>query len=191
LPVLGSVVRSLFFVVLACTTIAWLLRENSTLFKPEVGQEAHAAGQSAAAPARGGVDDAERSDRGADALGDRELMIPADRSGHFVLQATVGPGLVTFMVDTGATSVALSRADAESVGLVGSRLNFTQTVQTANGIARVAPVTLDSITVGQLTLRDVRAVVVDQPMAMSLLGMSFLSRLNGYEVRDRRLVLRW
>jgi len=191
--VLGSAFRSLLFVGAICAAVAYLLRENTTLFGPNAPQEAHAAdkGASRLARSRPEVEEVDRPERSRDRHGDRELVIAADRSGHFILQANINGADVAFMVDTGATSVALSRADAERIGLPDARLDFSQRVQTANGVARVAPVTLDSVNIGQLNMRDVKAVVIDQPMSMSLLGMSFLSRLNGYEVRDRRLVLRW
>jgi aspartyl protease family protein len=189
--VLGSVFRSLLLTTAICAAVAYVLRENTVLFGPGTPQEAQAANRDGSRPPRPGAKEIERPDRSQDRLGDREFVIPADRSGHFVLNALINGAVVAFMVDTGATAVALSRADAERIGLVDARLDFSQTVQTANGVARVAPVTLDSVTIGQMNMRDVKAVVIDQPMSMSLLGMSFLGRLNGYEVRDRRLVMRW
>jgi aspartyl protease family protein len=190
LRVLGSTLRSLFVIGVAFAAIAYLLKDNSALFTSDTPQAVQAADRDAPAAKRA-RQQIEENERPKSRLNDREIVIPADRSGHFLLRALINGAEVAFMVDTGATSVALSRADAERIGYPGAQLDFSQRVQTANGIARVAPITIDSVYIGQMSMRSVNAVVVDQPMTMSLLGMSFLKRLNGYEVRDNRLVLRW
>lgn len=122
---------------------------------------------------------------------DREILIRAGPDGHFRLEAEVNGETVVFLVDTGATVVALSPADAERLGFDDSTLEYSGRVRTANGVAPVAPLTLDDISIGPLTVRDVPAVVIRRPMTTALLGMSFLSRLEGYEARDDHLVLRW
>ncbi len=123
--------------------------------------------------------------------GSRHVEIEAGRNGHFELQAEVNGRTVRFLVDTGATVIMLTPADARRVGFPRERLTFDRLVSTANGIAPVARVNLREIKIGQLTVRDVGALVGQRPMAVSLLGMNFLRRLDGYEVRDGRLVLRW
>lgn len=123
--------------------------------------------------------------------GSRYIEIEAGRSGHFELQAEVNGTPVRFLVDTGATFVMLSPADARRVGFPPERLTFDALVSTANGVASVARVNLQEIKAGQLTVRGVGALVGQRPMAVSLLGMNFLRRLDGYEVRNGRLVLRW
>jgi aspartyl protease family protein len=114
-----------------------------------------------------------------------------DRSGHYFVDAAVNGIAVRFLVDTGATSVALAPRDAAAIGLPRSSLRFTGESSTANGTARVAPVTLREIRVDQFPMQDVAAVVMEQPMEYSLLGMSYLGRLYGYSIRDGVLTLEW
>jgi aspartyl protease family protein len=111
--------------------------------------------------------------------------------GHFYIDADVNGARIRFLVDTGATFVALSPDDARLAGLRLFESDYTARTTTANGVTRVAPVTLRQVEVDQLQLFDVRAVVLEKPMPVSLLGMSFLSRLQGYETRSDELVLRW
>ena len=111
--------------------------------------------------------------------------------GHFYVDADVNGARIRFLVDTGATFVALSPDDARSAGLQIFESDYTARSTTANGVTRVAPVTLRQVELDQLQLFDVRAVVLEKPMPVSLLGMSFLSRLQGYETRADELVLRW
>jgi aspartyl protease family protein len=113
------------------------------------------------------------------------------RDGHFYIDADVNGARIHFLVDTGATYVALSPDDARSAGLRVFESDYTGRSSTANGVTRVAPVMLREIELEQLQLFDVRAVVLEKPMPVSLLGMSFLSRLQGYETRNDELVLRW
>ena len=113
------------------------------------------------------------------------------RDGHFYVEADVNGVRIRFLVDTGATFVALSPNDARSAGLQVFDSDYTLRSNTANGVTRVAPVTLRQVELDQLQVFDVRAVVVEKPMPVSLLGMSFLSRLQGYETRNDELVLRW
>lgn len=120
-----------------------------------------------------------------------ELVYRADRSGHYLVEASVNGAPVRFLVDTGATVVALTPEDARAAGLAPGDLRFSQVMSTANGAARAAPTRLRSLRLGQLELEDVPAVVMERPMAISLLGMSFLSRLDGYSIRDGVLTLEW
>lgn len=111
--------------------------------------------------------------------------------GHFYVDADVNGARIRFLVDTGATFVALSPDDARSAGLRVFESDYTARTTTANGVTRVAPVTLRQVELDQMQLFDVRAVVLEKPMPVSLLGMSFLSRLQSYESRSDELVLRW
>ncbi len=120
----------------------------------------------------------------------REVRLAADERGHFAVDATINERPVTLMADTGATLVVLTYEDAERLGLSPQRLDFSGRVQTANGVARVAPITLDRVRVDDITLRDVTAAVADKGvLPVNLLGMSFLSRLTRFEMQGRQLVL--
>lgn len=118
-------------------------------------------------------------------------MVVQRRDGHFVLDAQVNGTRTSFLFDTGATDVVLKDEDARRMGLDMAQLQFDTPVSTANGMVRAAPVTLDSITIGSITVRKVRALV-GKPGALSenLLGQSFLEKLAGYGVENQRLILR-
>jgi aspartyl protease family protein len=115
----------------------------------------------------------------------------ASQDGHYYARAEVNGRPIDVMVDTGASMVALTYEDAERAGLSLRPSDFTSRVSTANGIAAVAPVMLDRITIGRITVRNVRAAVCERgKLAKTLLGMSFLSRLDNVGMSDGRLVLR-
>lgn len=126
-------------------------------------------------------------DRGSVANG--EISFPAGRNGHFFIEARVNGEPIRFLVDTGASSVALSQADARRIGFAPEALTFDQPTQTANGMALSARVRLDNVAVGPVVVDDVRATVSNANLNQSLLGMSFLSRIGGYRVEAGRLIL--
>ena len=119
------------------------------------------------------------------------MTIRMARNGHFYLRAKVNGVPLRFMVDTGATRVVLSPADAKRLGFELERLDFTQRSYTANGMVWGAPVTLDSVEVGEVAIEDVLASVNSAEMDSSLLGMTFLGRLKSYTVRDEVLTLEY
>ena len=121
---------------------------------------------------------------------DGAVRVRAHRDGHFYVDSRVGDRTIRFLVDTGATSVALSPADAQRIGFDLARLDFSRRLQTAGGVVRGAPVVIRSLEIGDIRLRNVRAIVNEQAMPHSLLGISALDRLGGYEVRDGTLTLR-
>jgi clan AA aspartic protease (TIGR02281 family) len=127
----------------------------------------------------------------ADYESDLEYVIDAGAGGHFLVEAVVNGAPVTFLVDTGASDVVLTMADAERLGFRPENLRFTQRFATANGEVRGAPVVLREVRIGQFSLFDLPASVNEAPLRVSLLGMSFLKRLHGYSVEDGRLILRW
>ncbi len=131
------------------------------------------------------------ADGNADIIASSEMQIRANHAGHFLVDGEVERARIRFLVDTGATMVVLSPADAERAGFTPDRLSFSQEVSTANGTVRVAPVTLRKFKVGQIVLRNVDAVVNSAPMRVSLLGMSFLKRLDGWQVKGDKLYLAW
>jgi aspartyl protease family protein len=121
---------------------------------------------------------------------DSVVEIEAERNGHFNAEADINGRSIPVMIDTGATMVVLSYEDAERAGLLLTDKDFTRSVSTANGVARVAPVTLDRVSIGNITVRDVPAAVAESGrLRTSLLGMTFLSRLSRFDMRSGRLVL--
>jgi len=119
-----------------------------------------------------------------------EVFVRGDRSGHFFLDAEVNGAPVRFLLDTGASLVSLTPDDAQAAGL-GANLSYSLTTRTAHGEAKAARATLRSVQLGQLEIADVAAVVMEEPMPFSLLGMSFLNRLRGYSIRDGVLTIEW
>ena len=117
------------------------------------------------------------------------LALRARSDGYVYVKAAVNGIDVPMAFDTGAATVSLTRADAIKAGVAGN-LNFSQAFQTANGRAFGAPVMLRSIRIGQLEIADVHAVVM-QNLSVSLLGQSFLSRLESYRMQDGVMTLTW
>ena len=120
-----------------------------------------------------------------------EAVVTRRRDGQFVLGGLVNGVRVTFIFDTGASSVVLRAEDAARIGISTADLSFDVPVSTANGRALAAEVNLASLSVGGVTQTRVRALVAS-PGALreSLLGQTFLERLKSYTVENNRLVLR-
>ena len=110
--------------------------------------------------------------------------------GHYWASAQVNGARVRFLVDTGATAVALTAADASRLGLDLSRLDFHYRVVTASGEARAASVKLASVDVGGAKVVDVDALVIDRGLDTSLLGMTYLGRLSSFQATRQALILR-
>ena len=117
------------------------------------------------------------------------VSFAARQGGQFVIEAEVDGTRLRFLVDTGASDVVLSPADAERLGIDLAKLSFDRRYATANGPVLGAPVRLRRVAVGPIVLEDVRASVNQAAMQHSLLGMSFLGRLGRYEVREGVLTL--
>ena len=94
-----------------------------------------------------------------------------------------------FLVDTGASGIALSKRDAERLGLKPEDLRYTAPFSTANGMTRATPVTLDAIKIGPMRAYSVHAWVNEGDLDQSLLGMSYLSTLGRVEIRGDTLIL--
>jgi aspartyl protease family protein len=109
--------------------------------------------------------------------GAASVTLSADATGHFLADGTVNGAAMRFLVDTGATLIALPSADARRAGVIYANAP-RGVVSTAGGPATAYKVKLDSVSVGGVTLTNVDAVVLDQGLAMPLLGMSFLSRMD-------------
>jgi aspartyl protease family protein len=131
------------------------------------------AGTQAAAPVAGG----------------RVVAIADDGRGHFQVRARVDGRPIDFMVDTGASAIALRESAAARLGIRPSERDYTIRVSTANGIAKGAPVILDVVDIDGVVVRDVRAIVQpDEALAFNLLGMTYLSRVRFSHERGRLVI---
>jgi aspartyl protease family protein len=109
--------------------------------------------------------------------GGSRIVLPADSRGHFMTQGAINGRTVTFMLDTGATSIALSAADAQRIGLDYSKGQRVQ-MNTANGVSSGYKLRLQSVRVGDVEVYDIDAIVSPQPMPFVLLGNSFINRFS-------------
>nr|WP_232372717.1 TIGR02281 family clan AA aspartic protease [Acuticoccus mangrovi] len=118
------------------------------------------------------------------------VVVRRSFGGHFEIEGTVDGAPVRFLFDTGASTVVLSAEDAARAGFDPDALDYRVPVVTAGGMTEVAPVRLPDIAIGGIRMESVRAAVARPgELDRSLLGMSFLNRLSGYDVRRDRLVL--
>lgn len=179
----GKTLRFALVMFGACVVISLALGKLMPEFSPAPAPAPAKAGVTAAAVAP--------SQRGKPKTVGNALTYAADVSGHYYIDASVNGAQIRFLVDTGATLVALSPDDAAAAGISSDSLRFDQETRTANGVTHVARTSLRSIRLGQLEVNDVSAVVMEQPMPVSLLGMSFLSRVDGYSIRDGILTIEW
>ncbi len=119
------------------------------------------------------------------------VSIPKDRrSGQFQTTGRVNSGYVKFLVDTGASTVALTLADARKAGVDINRLQYNVPVSTAGGTNYAAAVKLDSVALGGITLRNVEGVVLKDGLEISLLGMTWLGQLQEVRATPDALMLR-
>jgi aspartyl protease family protein len=118
------------------------------------------------------------------------VVLQREPDGHFYVDAVVNGTTIRFMVDTGASSVALSQADAQRAGMYFTANDFNEVGRGAGGDIALRPVTFDRIAVGNIEAKDVRGVVIGGDADMSLLGQSFLSTLGGVSIKGDTMVLR-
>jgi aspartyl protease family protein len=117
--------------------------------------------------------------------------LKAGSNGHYFTKADINNRGVEVLVDTGASTVALSYEDAEKVGLRPNTLNFDIQVSTANGIGKAARVVLREVEIDNVRVSDVEGMVLQKgALRGTLLGMSFLSRLRSFSVENGKLVLK-
>lgn len=122
--------------------------------------------------------------------GGRTFNITRDRRGHFAAEGHIEGQRIGFMVDTGASVVALNETSAARFGLRPSRGEYNATVSTANGTIKAARTRIAMLDVGGLVVRDVDAMVLpDEALSENLLGLSFLSRLKRFEYANGQMVL--
>ena len=120
-----------------------------------------------------------------------EVVLSKSLSGHFQTDANVNGTDLSMLVDTGASSVVLSKADAEAAGINPDNLSYTVSVMTANGRTLAAPVRLSELAIGPIVRRNVQALVAkDGQLDQSLLGMTFLSTLGSLQMQTDELRLR-
>lgn len=119
------------------------------------------------------------------------LTVSADYRGQYLVHPTIENFRIRMLVDTGASLVALTEADARNLGIRPAPGDYKIPLRTANGIVRGARVNLREVRLGGIIVRNVEAVVLPAgALSLSLLGTSFLSKLRGYEVQSGRMILR-
>jgi aspartyl protease family protein len=118
--------------------------------------------------------------------GSRTVTLQSDGRGHFQVQARVDGRWIDFLVDTGASLIALRESSAAKLGVHPSARDYSVKMQTANGVGKAARIQLNSVEVNGITVRDVEAFVIpDEQLSTNLLGMSFLSRVKFSHDRGR------
>lgn len=121
--------------------------------------------------------------------GTGQIVVPRARDGHYYLTLDINAAPVRFVVDTGASQMVLTQADAARAGIDLDTLTYLGRANTANGEVRTAFVRLDSVSLGNTTDRNVGAVVNQGEMRLSLLGMGYLERWGRIEIADGELIL--
>ena len=125
------------------------------------------------------------------ATAEHELVIPQNDEGGFVVVGLVNGQRVLFIVDTGADDTVLSPADARRIGIPMDQLRFVRQSETANGVGLSAPYQAERVEIGPIAFNDFKLSINQAPMSASLLGRTFLDRLESYEFRGRKLILKW
>lgn len=120
---------------------------------------------------------------------DARVEVPRSRDGHYHLRLQADGVPVDFIVDTGATSIVLTREDAERIGINLDDLVYTGVAQTANGTVRSARAVVSNLTLGEIEDRNVTVWVNNAEMPGSLLGMAYLQRFERIEIADNTLIL--
>ena len=119
----------------------------------------------------------------------RSISISRGQNGHFWVDGRVDGRRLNFMVDTGASSIALREGDAARIGIHPARREYTARISTANGVIMAAPIELSRVEVGDVVVRNVAAMVLpDDALGENLLGMSFLGQVH-WQYQSGKLVL--
>lgn len=118
-----------------------------------------------------------------------QIIIRAAEDGHFYVNAKINESVIRFMIDTGASDIAISLNDAERIGIKTKNLIFNKRYQTANGVAFGAGINLEELEIAGARFINLPASINGGNMGASLLGMSFLKQLKKYEVYQDKLVL--
>jgi aspartyl protease family protein len=118
-----------------------------------------------------------------------QVEVPRMFDGHFYLTARLNGEPVEFVVDTGATDVVLTKADARRIGIDPDTLTYTGSAMTANGMVRTARARVERISVGEIEDRNLEVWINEGEMDRSLLGMAYLRRFSRIEIADDTLIL--
>jgi len=120
----------------------------------------------------------------------RSVVIPPGPNGHFQVAGEIDGRRLSFMVDTGASVIALTARDAAMLGIHPAESEYSAMVRTANGTVRAAPVMLDRVEIDDIVEYNVGAMVLPEgALGDNLLGLTFLSKLRKFEYADGKLVL--
>ncbi len=120
--------------------------------------------------------------------GQKEIL-RMGKDGHFSVYALVDGKRIQFLIDTGASDVVLSPFDAKKLGFNLTKLKYSKSFRTANGIVKGAPVKLSQILIGRIEVKNIPATINGADMNRSLLGMAFLKRLSRFEIAGSNLIL--
>lgn len=144
------------------------------------------------APSKSAPDPAPRSHSASPRAGNGSARFTATRAadGHFYADARVNGAEIRMLIDTGASSVVLSRRDAQRAGIQARSGEFTVIGSTAGGEIALKPVTIDRMALGAVSSRNVPAVVAERELQVSLLGQSFLERVGNVEIDGDEMRLR-
>jgi len=168
------------FVILATGAAAGWFAPDLVADKPEV--------QAAAVPGAAG-DDRQLGALRAESWNAGEVSLPRAGDGHFYADVTIDGTSAQMLVDTGASMVALTAEDAEAMGVQWNQDEVRMVARGANGPVYGVPVMLGQVQLGQLEAQNVEAVVIPQGLGISLLGQSFLSKIDHVEMVDDQMVL--
>ncbi|MBB3963195.1 MULTISPECIES: TIGR02281 family clan AA aspartic protease [Rhizobium] len=123
--------------------------------------------------------------------GSKEVILYKLQNGHFEADVQINGQTISMLVDTGASMIALSRQDAERVGIIPDNLTYSMSVTTANGRTQAAPVTLSEVAIGPIVRNNIAgSVAEDGRLDQSLLGMSFLGTLGSLQMQPDELRMR-
>lgn len=118
-----------------------------------------------------------------------DIVIARSQDGHFYTEGIVNGKRLKFMIDTGASDVALTKKDAGKLGIDVNKLQFTKTYNTANGTSKAAPLRLETLAIGDKIFTNIEAHVTSGELDISLLGMSVLSRFYSFKINNDLLTL--
>jgi aspartyl protease family protein len=184
--------RLVYLVLLGLMVIGWFITQGKTNWNKTLQQAAAWAlifgGAIAAYGLWGDIAQTVRPQQVVFAEANR-IVVPRNPNGHYYINAEVNGTMVSFVLDTGATSLVLTKEDAAQAGLDVDDLSYYSRAMTANGEVRTAPVRLDRITLGGVTDTNVPAVVNEGEMSNSLMGMTYLQRWGKIQIAGNELTL--